>query len=118
NLTLDQKARVLAKVEDPYAHHSDREKIVSWARQILELPFGQIKSLPVNRRSEPAAINNFLLRARNILDKTVYGMEAVKEDIIDFLTKFIVCPNSKGTVLGLHGSPGVGKCFAKNTKIL
>jgi hypothetical protein len=117
-LSMEDKASIIAKIEDPYMYHSDKNKIASWVRSILQIPFETFKELPV-KSSDPAhKINNFLVNARRILDSTVYGMESTKEEIIDFLTKFISNPSAKGTVLGLHGSPGVGKCFAKDTPIL
>lgn len=103
------KAEVLSKVEDPNLGSSDKAKMMTWGNTILEMPLGTVKKLPVNSESSEAEVNQFLMNSRKILDETVYGMVGTKEEIIDFLTQFIKNPGSRGTILGLHGKPGLGK---------
>ena len=118
NLPGPIKATVLQKIEDPNLASSDRGKAMCWGNAVLNLPLGTVREFPVNNQSSNTEISKFLTNAREILDKTVYGMNSTKEEIIDFLTKFITNPSSRGTVLGLHGDPGLGKCFSKDTPIL
>lgn len=103
------KAEVLNKVEDPNLGSSDKAKVLTWGNVVLEMPLGTVKKLPVNSESTEEEINIFLKNSRKILDETVYGMMGTKEEIIDFLAQFIKNPDSKGTILGLHGKPGLGK---------
>lgn len=103
------KAEVLSKIEDPNLGSSDKAKMLTWGNVVLGLPLGTVKKLSVNTGSSVEEINIFLKNARRILDETVYGMVGTKEEIIDFLTQFIKNPDSKGTILGLHGKPGLGK---------
>ncbi len=54
--------------------------------------------------------DNFnLQRARRILDRDHYGLEKVKERIIEYLAVLKLKKNMKGPILCLYGPPGVGK---------
>jgi ATP-dependent Lon protease len=50
-----------------------------------------------------------LERAREILDTDHYGLEKVKERILEFLAVRKLKPGAKGSILCLVGPPGVGK---------
>lgn len=65
-----------------------------------------ISSLPWNKKSTP---NRSLDKARKILDKRHYGLEKIKERIIEFIAVQMKTKNSKGPILCLVGAPGVGK---------
>lgn len=47
--------------------------------------------------------------ARRRLDRDHYGLEKVKERILEFIAVRQICPESKGKILCLVGPPGVGK---------
>jgi ATP-dependent Lon protease len=54
--------------------------------------------------------DNFdLNRARKILDKDHFGMEKVKDRIIEYLAVLKLKQDMKGPILCLYGPPGVGK---------
>ncbi len=54
--------------------------------------------------------DNFdLNRARKILDKDHYGLEKVKERILEYLAVIKLKNDLKGPILCLYGPPGVGK---------
>lgn len=100
----DLKEKLLSKVENPYLDRSDKNKASAWVSEALKLPIGVFKEMKFKN------INNFLLTAREKLDKAVYGMESTKEEIIDFLCNYIANDgDSKGTVLALNGAKGMGK---------
>lgn len=65
-----------------------------------------IVSLPWSRSSEE---NLDLRRAQQILDEDHYGLEKVKERIIEFLAVCKLKNQLKGPILCLVGPPGVGK---------
>ena len=48
-------------------------------------------------------------RAAKILDRDFYGMQKVKERILEMLSVFALSPDIKGQIICLVGAPGVGK---------
>ena len=64
----------------------------------LELPWGKY----TRDRADVA-------QARRILDRDHFGLEQVKERILEFVAVRQLSPNSKGKILCLVGPPGVGK---------
>ncbi len=71
------------------------ETYVDW---ILDLPWG--------KETED---NLDLTRGREILDREHYGLEKVKERIIEYLAVLRMKKNMKGPILCFVGPPGVGK---------
>ena len=64
----------------------------------LEIPFGKYTKDSIN-----------LEKSRKILDKEHYGLDKVKERIIDSLAVYKRNPEFNGQILCLAGPPGVGK---------
>ncbi len=65
---------------------------------LLSIPWGKSKSKPVD-----------LVEAERILDEDHYGLEKVKERILEYLAVQSRTGNLKGPILCLVGPPGVGK---------
>ena len=65
---------------------------------LLSIPWGKAKSKPIN-----------LVEAERILDEDHYGLEKVKERIIEYLAVQARTGSLKGPILCLVGPPGVGK---------
>ena len=65
---------------------------------LLSIPWGKAKSKPVD-----------LARAEAILDEDHYGLEKVKERILEYLAVQSRTNSLKGPILCLVGPPGVGK---------
>lgn len=63
-------------------------------------------SLPWNKKSRE---KRDLKVAERILDEDHYGLDKVKERIIEYLSIRQLVKNPKGVILGLIGPPGVGK---------
>ncbi len=65
-----------------------------------------ILALPWSRTSRD---NKNIGRAQKILDRDHYGLEKVKERILEFLSVKRLAKNPKGNILCFVGPPGVGK---------
>ena len=95
-----------------------REKLMKELHRLSKQPFGS---------AEGSVIRNYLdvclelpwgkytrdradvAQARRILDRDHFGLEQVKERILEFVAVRQLSPNSKGKILCLVGPPGVGK---------
>ncbi|MEN8249077.1 MAG: endopeptidase La [Bacteroidota bacterium] len=71
---------------------------MNYVELLLELPW-----------DETTADNFDLNRARRILDADHYGLEKVKNRIIEYLAVLKLKNDMKGPILCLYGPPGVGK---------
>jgi ATP-dependent Lon protease len=65
---------------------------------LLSIPWGKAKNKPVD-----------MVEAERILDEDHYGLEKVKERILEYLAVQARTGNLKGPILCLVGPPGVGK---------
>jgi len=63
-------------------------------------------SMPWNKKSRE---RRGLKEAQRVLDEDHYGLEKVKERILEFLSIRQLVRNPKGVIMGLIGPPGVGK---------
>jgi ATP-dependent Lon protease len=102
-LPLEQEVREPVEQElDKFSlmEPSSAEFIVTrnYLETIVTLPWG-----------EPAAQEVELDKARKILDEDHYGLEDVKERILEYLAVRKLKKDSKGSIVCLVGPPGVGK---------
>jgi len=98
--------------EEVHAHfNKELEKIVRMNPAAAEYPVAMnyvefLLELPWQEFTE----DDFDLRkARRILDKDHFGMEKVKERILEYLAVLKLKKELKGPILCLYGPPGVGK---------
>ncbi|MBE6720500.1 MAG: endopeptidase La [Ruminococcaceae bacterium] len=64
----------------------------------LEIPFGKYSKDSIN-----------LIKARSVLDKDHYGLDKVKDRIVESLAVLKRNPSFNGQIICLYGPPGVGK---------
>jgi ATP-dependent Lon protease len=88
----------LDKMSHMSSHTPDYQTEYSWAQTMLELPWGEVTKDNLN-------LNN----AEKVLNKDHYGMEKVKERIIEHLAVLKMRGDFKSPILCLYGPPGVGK---------
>ena len=90
--------RELKRLERLPAAAPDYHVIRTYLEYVLELPW---------RKSSEDKLD--LVEARRILDEDHYGLEDVKERILEFLAVIKLRPDTKSPILLFVGPPGVGK---------
>ena len=91
NKELDKLSRM-----NPMA--ADYPVSFNYVEFLLDLPWGSYSK-----------DNLDLKRAKKVLDKDHYGLEKVKDRIIEYLAVLKLRQNMKGPIICLYGPPGVGK---------
>ena len=101
--------------------HLDAEvekKLLKEVSKLSRQPFGSAEAsvirgyldtcleVPWNKRTKETLD---VAKARKLLDEDHYGLDKVKERIIEFLSVRKLAPDIRGTVLCLVGPPGTGK---------
>jgi ATP-dependent Lon protease len=90
--------RELKRMEKLPQAAPDYHVIRTWLEFVLELPW---------RKSSEDKLD--LAEARRILDEDHYGLEDIKERILEFLAVIKLRPDAKSPILCFVGPPGVGK---------
>ncbi len=88
----------LRKLERLHPHSPDYSTQMTYIQNILSLPWNHFTQ------------DNFnLKRAKKVLDKDHFGLEKVKERIIEHLAVLKLKGDMKSPIVCLYGPPGVGK---------
>ncbi|MBE6990594.1 MAG: endopeptidase La [Ruminococcaceae bacterium] len=106
------------KIERAKLTEEVRKKLLKELDRLGKQPYGSAEGavirnyldvcldIPWNRRTRDRAD---VERARKILDRDHYGLDKVKERILEFIAVRQINPDAKGRILCLVGPPGVGK---------
>ena len=106
------------KIEASDMPDNVREKALEEAKRLRHMQFGSAEAsvietyldwllaLPWKKESKD---NTDLVKAAAVLDKEHYGLEKVKERLIEFLAVKARTGSMKGSIICLVGPPGVGK---------
>lgn len=97
----ETKAKIEKEI-DKFSKISPASPDISVSRNYLDTIF----SLPWNKETKDKLD---IKKAREVLDKEHYGMEKVKERILEFLAVRSLSKSLKGPIICLVGPPGVGK---------
>ena len=112
------KALVIKKLEALAELHDDTNgsyKLRNWVDSFLRIPFGKTVPLPIKFDDGVNKCTEFMVNARNEMDRHIYGMSGAKTQIMQMISQWIVNPQSVGNVIALHGPPGIGKTsFARS----
>jgi ATP-dependent Lon protease len=88
----------IGKLQRMHPHSPDFSIQLTYLQTLLELPWGKYTK------------DNFdLPRAEKILDEDHYGLDNVKERILEYLAVLKLKGNLKSPIICLYGPPGVGK---------
>ncbi len=96
--TEEEVERQLKKLERMHPDAAETATLRNWLDIMVALPW-----------SKASKENLDLKKAEEILDEDHYGLEKVKERIIESLAVRKIKEKAKGTILCLVGPPGVGK---------
>lgn len=120
----DEIEEYRAKVKSLNADNSVKEKLYTEINKLLKMPQGSHEAtvvrnfldtciaLPWNSYTK---VSTDIKRSRKILDRDFYGMEKVKERILEMLCVYNLAPDIKGQIICLAGPPGVGKTSIAKT---
>lgn len=110
NVSLETKLFLLDKHDSlQKSGSSDYAKGKTWLKTALNIPFGKLKTFPVKNGDSIEKITEYFKKVRKHLDSKVHNLDYVKDEIMEYLARKITNPSSKGHILALAGSPGVGK---------
>ena len=101
-----QKLNVLKTMEpgDPEYY-----KLKHWVDAFMKIPFGKHKSLDVNMSDGVEKCNEFMVNAKQALDKCTYGLNDAKTQIMQMLGQWLSNPSATGTAIAIKGPMGTGK---------
>ena len=88
----------MAKLDMFNPQSPDYSTQLSYLETLVDLPWGEYTTDDMN-----------LKRAAKVLDKEHYGMEKVKERILEYIAVLSLRKDLKSPILCLYGPPGVGK---------
>ncbi|HEX8338183.1 MAG TPA: endopeptidase La [Pyrinomonadaceae bacterium] len=94
----EEALRQLKKLERMHPDAAETATLRNWMEIMTDLPWSK------------ASVDNLdLIKAQQILDEDHYGLEKVKERIVEALAVRKLKEKPKGSILCLVGPPGVGK---------
>ncbi|MGC8469631.1 MAG: endopeptidase La [Acetobacteraceae bacterium] len=114
----DETAELEAKIKKTHFSKEAREKAMAELRKLKTMSpmsaeatvvrnyLDWMLSIPWKKRSK---IRNDVIEAEKVLDADHYGLEKVKERILEYLAVQARSPKLRGPILCLVGPPGVGK---------
>ncbi len=114
----DEIDEYYSKIEKMQASKEIKDKLVSEVQKLAKMPQGSHEGTVVRNYLDTcielpweiytdAAVS--IPKAEAILDRDFFGMEKVKERIIEQLSVYTLNPDIKGQIICLVGPPGVGK---------
>lgn len=110
NIDMETKDFIMDKYENTKnMSNSDYCKTINWLKTVSKIPFGNYKRFDVKKHDNQTILKTFFESIKSKLDNIIYGLDDVKQEILEFVAKKITNPESKGHVLALCGHAGVGK---------
>ena len=107
--TLLNKTKLPKQVKDKAQYELSRLKSTSSSSSegnLIKSYLDWVFNIPWNKQTKE---NIDIIKAREVLNNEHYGLEDVKDRIIEYLVVKQISKNSKGPILCLVGPPGVGK---------
>ncbi|MDD4931372.1 MAG: AAA family ATPase [Candidatus Colwellbacteria bacterium] len=104
SMTDDMKGKLNKKLDKtPFLDPKQDE----WFEQLLSIPFGKFSPLPIDIAKDD--VEKYFIGLMETLNKAVYGLENVKEEIINYVAQCLTSTNPSPRILALQGMAGTGK---------
>ena len=101
-----QKVNIINKMD---SHSGEYHKLNQWINGVMNIKWDKFIDFPIKSYHSPETKMNFLLDAKQNLDKTIYGQTETKEHILQIIGKLITNPKTIGNVFAIYGPMGTGK---------
>lgn len=107
NLDDKIKERVIARLKNV---DSDKHKHLEWIETVIKIPFKTYSHIPVSKTDHPDRISKYFDDVYSTLDNATYGMQQVKEEIVNYVAQIVSTENKNmPRIIALDGPPGIGK---------
>ena len=84
-------------------------KIKTWVDTFMRIPFNRYNNLDVKKEDGFDKCSEFMHKAKEHLDATVYGLSDAKMQVLQLIGQWITNPNAVGTAIAIKGPMGSGK---------
>ena len=101
-----QKLNILNTMEpgDPEYH-----KLRHWVDAFMRIPFNNYNTFSVSISDGIDRCHEFMLNAKQTLDRCVYGLNDAKLQIMQLVGQWVANPKSVGSAIAIKGPMGTGK---------
>ncbi len=106
-LNDNTKKNIISKLSQCSGFGNNKTK--KWIDDVMKLPFGIYKGIELDKLNKPAKIKAFLDNLEVLMNKSVYGHDNAKKQIVEIMAQQIRNPESQGSVIGIYGVAGNGK---------
>ena len=107
-LQISQKNYILKNYTELTTSPQPDAKHKSWFDSLMTIPFGQYTGINLPD-IEATKVKQFIDTLQESMDKSVYGHDECKRQIIQTMAQQIRNPKAKGNMIGIWGPPGNGK---------
>lgn len=104
SMTDDMKKKLNKKLDK--SPHLDAKQ-EEWFEYVLSIPFGKFSPLPIDVEKDD--IEKYFTNLMDSLNKAVYGLDNVKEEIVTYVAQCLTSKNPSPRILALQGVAGSGK---------
>lgn len=111
--TSDETKRVIydhyQRLQRLSPHDSDYRNERQWIEWATSLPYQKLSPKPDVNINDPASVNNYLTSVNKTFEKYLYGMDKVKQELLQLINNRLTHPTSTGFIICLVGVAGTGK---------
>jgi len=112
DIPIHIKSVVLKKMDSLMTmskHSGEYNKLTQWINTFLSIPFNSSSRLPIKKEDGLQSCRDYIMKCKQILDESVYGMNDAKMQFMQLIGQWINNPESIGNSIALKGPMGTGK---------